>query len=104
MARLGALFLLELLALSIWIDNDALRGSSGLAVAIHDWGAWAVRLIVAVAFLTIILGESKKAELQQLSEVPFEREISWLLLLAHVAAMVCFLWLSNAVFVARTGS
>lgn len=104
MAALACLFGAEVIAISIWIDNDALRASGGVAGTIHDWGAWGVRLAVAIAVLALIFGESKaRAEVARISEDCSNRGISWMLLGGHVAAMAGFVALSAMLFVNRSG-
>ncbi|HML16556.1 MAG TPA: exosortase E/protease, VPEID-CTERM system [Bryobacteraceae bacterium] len=102
---LVCLFAAELIALSIWIDNEVLRSSAGLAGLIHDWGAWTVRLAVAVAFVALIFGESKaRGELERISETCSKHGISWTLVGGHFAVMAGFVGLSSRMFVNRTGS
>jgi exosortase E/protease (VPEID-CTERM system) len=105
MAALGCLFVAELIAISIWIDNEALRGSAGLSGLIHNWGAWTVRLAVAVAFVALIFGESKAREdLARISNACSLQGVSWLLLGAHFAVMGGFIGLSSALYANRLGS
>ena len=105
MVVLGSLFAAELIAISTWIDNDVLRGSAGLAGLIHNWGAWTVRLAVAIAFVALIFGESKvHGELARISGACSLHRISWLLLGAHFAVVAGFISISSVMFVNRAGS
>jgi exosortase E/protease (VPEID-CTERM system) len=119
MAALACLFVIELVAISIWIDNEVLRGSSGLTRLISHWGAWAVRLGVAIAFVALIFGESKsqrgesksqrgeskaRSELLRISAASSMRGVAWPLLAGHFGVMGGFVWLSSLVFVNRVGS
>lgn len=105
MAALGCLFAAELAAISVWIDNAVLRDSAGLTGLIHNWGAWTVRLAVAVAFAALIFGESKaRGELARISGACSLHGISWLLAGGHFAVMAGFLGISSVLFVNRAGS
>jgi exosortase E/protease (VPEID-CTERM system) len=55
-ALLAVLFAVELLAISIWLDDASLGRSSGLAGMIGQWGAWALKFIVLFAVLFVVFG------------------------------------------------
>lgn len=93
------------MALSVWIDNNALTGAGGLAGIIHSWGAWAVRLAVAMALLALIFGESRaRRELSRISRECAGRPVSWRLLAGHAAAMGCFVALSARLYAGHSAS
>jgi exosortase E/protease (VPEID-CTERM system) len=96
---LGALVVIELLIVSIWLDSEVLRGRGLLAGIVHDWGAWTVRLSVAVMLGTLIFAESRGrsrfAEISSASAA-YPPRIQWLA--AHFAIMASFLWLSSTMF------
>ena len=46
-ACLAALFSVELLVISIWLDTASLKDGRRLVALVHDLGAWAVRVGVA---------------------------------------------------------
>jgi exosortase E/protease (VPEID-CTERM system) len=97
-AMLGSLVLVELLAISVWLDAELLRGRGTLAGLVHDWGAWSVRLAVAIALGSLIFAESRaKSNLGRISP-ECTGEIGWPLLAAHGAAMALFVWLSSILF------
>jgi exosortase E/protease (VPEID-CTERM system) len=99
LAILGALLVVELLVISIWLDAEALRGRGLLAGIVHDWGAWTVRLSVAVMLGTLIFAESRgRSRFAEVSAAAaaFPIRIQWLA--AHAALMGSFLWLSAAMF------
>jgi exosortase E/protease (VPEID-CTERM system) len=63
LALLVALFAVELLALSTWLDSDALRSRTGLTGFVRHWGEWILRFLVAfgMAFLSFTYLRSKTA-------------------------------------------
>ena len=88
---LALLFVVELVVLSIWLDGASLAGSHGLAEMVSRWGAWTVRLTVAIALGSLIFGESRaRAELAQISDELAQYPIAWRLLAAHFATMLVF--------------
>ena len=56
---LALLLVLELLALSVWLDNASLSHAAGLAWLIGRRGAWASRFVVAFAVFFVIFGYPK---------------------------------------------
>ena len=102
-ASLAALLVVELLAISIWLDTDALRGTRGVAAIVAGNGAIVLRLVVASALVLLVFGESRrttpwKALLADLTSCPFA---SRPLLLAHAAATLLFAQLSSVLFQVR---
>jgi exosortase E/protease (VPEID-CTERM system) len=99
LAILGALVAVELLLISIWLDAELLRGRGPLASLVHDWGAWSVRLGVAIILGSLIFAESRaKSNLQRISAECAGSPIGWRLLAGHAALMVVFVWLSSILF------
>jgi len=87
---LALLLGLELVAITIWLDNAALLGGDGLVGLVGHWGAWILRGVVGFAalFLTFTWGR-----LQPLSgEIP--ALVNWPLLAAHFAGIGIFSSLS----------
>lgn len=96
---LGVLFGIELLLISIWLDAGPLRGRGTMANLVHDWGAWAVRLSVALVLGSLIFAESRaKSNLKRISEACASCPIGWPLLAAHALTMIRFVWLSAILF------
>jgi exosortase E/protease (VPEID-CTERM system) len=107
LAMLASLFVVEILAISVWLDNDLLAGTSGLAALIHDWGATAVRVAVAFAFLMLIFGDSRRGDSRRASIPSVDirvRPLSWPLCAAHFATISAFIALSGMLFANRTGA
>ena len=99
LAILGGLAILELLAISIWLDAELLRGRGALANLVHDWGAWTVRLSVAIVLGSLIFAESRaKSNLQRISAECAASRVAWPLLAAHAAALALFVGLSSILF------
>ncbi len=94
---------MEILSVSLWLDSEILRGRGALASIVHDWGAWGVRLGVAIVLGMLIFGESRaRDQFDRISAVCAASKVRWSLLFAHGAAMTLFVWLSSIVF--RQGS
>ncbi len=99
LAILGSLIALELLAISIWLDAELLRGRGPLANLVHDWGAWSVRLGVAIVLGSLIFAESRaRNNLRRISEECAASRIAWPLFAAHAGSMLTFVWLSSILF------
>jgi exosortase E/protease (VPEID-CTERM system) len=93
------LFALELLVLSIWLDNDALAGGAGLAGAIHRWGAWAVRVVVGFAGLFATSAFLRKpALLESISTSMAASQIRLGLLCMHLVSIGIFAGLSHFLY------
>lgn len=100
---LAALLAVELLAISMWLDTDALRGARGVAGIVAESGATVLRLAVALALALLVFVESRRttpwnALIADLSSCPIA---SWPLLLGHVAATLLFAQLSSLLFQVR---
>jgi exosortase E/protease (VPEID-CTERM system) len=96
---LGFLLAMELLLISIWLDAGPLRGRSTMATLVHDWGAWSVRLGVALVLGSLIFAESRaRQNLSRISEQCAACPIGWALIAAHAATMILFVLLSALLF------
>ncbi|HTB12361.1 MAG TPA: exosortase E/protease, VPEID-CTERM system [Bryobacteraceae bacterium] len=105
LALLGILFAIEILLISYWLDTELLRGRGILATILHDWGAWFVRLGVAIALGSLIFAESRaKTDLKRISAECASSPIGWSIFAAHAASMLLFIWLSSAMFHATAGT
>ncbi len=100
LALLAAIFTVELLAISIWLDSDMLRGASGLAGLVHDWGAFTLRLVLASVAAFLVLGESQVSI--SAGAISLRRgetgPVSWALLGLHAAAMAAFAGFSSILY------
>jgi exosortase E/protease (VPEID-CTERM system) len=96
---LGAAFSLELLAVTLWLDNAILIGSYGLSGFIGAWGAWILRAVVGfvVFFLTFCWLKYKPA-LLTISREAVASGINWPFLWAHLAAIAVFASLSSRLY------
>ncbi len=86
---LGAVFSVELIAATLWLDGSVLAGRAGLAALIGGWGAWALRALVAVAVFLPAFVWLKHPQVPS-GEFP----VRWRLLFAHLAAISLFVLLS----------
>jgi exosortase/archaeosortase family protein len=55
----GGLFVLELIAISTWLDTNALDGKGGLMGAVGDWGPHILQSLVILTTVLLALGYSK---------------------------------------------
>ena len=88
---LTGLFAVELLILSLWLDNASLASRTGLAGFIGHWGAWTVRACVGFAaiFFTFAYLKSRSTFLR-ISAQAAAAPIHLALLAAHLFAMAWF--------------
>jgi exosortase E/protease (VPEID-CTERM system) len=98
-ALLSLLFVLEVAAISMWLDTGSLGHASGLAWAIGRWGAWTLRFAVLFAALFALLSYQKKRDdlervCGRLPAIP----IAWGFLAGHFCALGAFAWLSIRLF------
>lgn len=89
-ALLAAIFVVELLTISVWLDGEMLLGAGSLASVLRDWGAFTLRLALASIVAFLVLGESRTS--QEISSV------SWPCLTVHASAMAGFAVLSGMVY------
>lgn len=88
---LTILFAIELLLISVWLDDAALISQGGLLGFAGQWGAWIVRGIVGFAaiFFTFAYLKNKSALTEissQVKQIPVNRR----LLAGHLLAMAAF--------------
>jgi exosortase E/protease (VPEID-CTERM system) len=101
---LALLLILELLVLSVWLDNASLSRASGLAWLIGRWGAWTARFVVVFAVFFPIFGYPKaRNSLQSISTLLRETPISWRLLAVHFCAVAAFAGLSVPLYASPSG-
>jgi len=97
-ACLAALFSVELLVISIWLDNASLKDGRRLVALVHDLGAWAVRVGVAFLVFSLVFAESKAHSRLQPTQSPPDRPIAWRWLVSHFSGMLLFVGLSWFLF------
>ena len=99
LALLAALFVLELLIVSTWLDGASLAGRDGLPGQIGIWGAWILRgIIVFCAAFLAFAGLQRALPLATAREVLESRGINWQWLGLHAAAAIAFGFLSAALY------
>jgi exosortase E/protease (VPEID-CTERM system) len=80
--------MIELMCLSVWLDNESLAGKPGIAHLVHDWGAWAVRC--AVGFAAIFATFAYLRYLPELRKIFAEAEtvpVNWTAAALHLLSM-----------------
>ena len=96
---LGGLFVLELIAISIWLDAGVLSGRGGLTGLVSHWGARILQSIVASAMFLLAFGCWRATSaIQKLSRQPILTSIGWPWFAGHAAAMLVFAVLSARMF------
>jgi exosortase E/protease (VPEID-CTERM system) len=96
---LAALFVAEMLLLSVWLDNAALILQGGLVGLVGEGGAWAVRGVVG--FVAVFVTFACLKDSAALAEISAEAEPASArpgFLAAHIFAMAAFGWLSWALY------
>jgi exosortase E/protease (VPEID-CTERM system) len=101
---LALLLILELLVLSVWLDNASLSRAAGLAWLVGRWGAWTARFVVVFAVFFTIFGYPKaRKSLQSTSTLLRETPISWRLLAGHFCSVAAFAGLSVPLYASPSG-
>jgi len=101
---LGLLLILELLALSVWLDNASLSRAAGLAWLVGRWGAWTARFVVVFAVFFVIFGYPKaRNSFRSISTLLGETPISWSLLAGHFCSVAAFAGLSVPLYASPSG-
>jgi exosortase E/protease (VPEID-CTERM system) len=99
LAGLAALWAIELLLLSVWLDTNWIAGRSGLVAIVADWGPQLVSALVAALAATSVLAYvGAGAMLVGVSRDLTGSRISTALLSAHVVLMAISVALARAVF------
>ncbi len=99
LALLGAIFSLELLAATFWLDGAALIGRQGFSGFIGTWGAWILRAVVgfAVFFLTFAWLNYRPALLNAARDAA-ESGVDWRFFAAHAVSISIFGVLSSFLY------
>ncbi|HEY3823072.1 MAG TPA: exosortase E/protease, VPEID-CTERM system [Bryobacteraceae bacterium] len=105
LALLGAIFSLELTAVTLWLDGAALSGSHGLSGFIGAWGAWILRAVVgfAVFFLTFSWLNYRPALLNA-ARASAGSGVDWRFFIAHAVSISLFGILSPLLYGALSSS
>ena len=99
LASLGALLILELLGLSLWLDTEALNGRGGFIGGIGDFGPYVVRSFVISVTVFLALGFFKaRSTLRRISDPLTGEPLGWGFLAPHCGAMIAFAVLSALLF------
>jgi len=99
LALLAALFVVELLIASTFLDGAALAGRPGLAGQVGSWGAWILRAIVGFAGAFVAFaGVQGNLQLPTLLAEASSSRVRWLWLALHAAFAVAFSFLSAALY------
>ena len=99
MALLGILFVLELIAITVWLDAASLFGRGGLTGFMGQWGSRILQM--TLVFVSLVLTFSyfrAKNAIQQLSDRLTRTPIAWGWLACHSVAMIVFAALSFLLF------
>lgn len=99
LVALVALFVVELVVVSIRLDTKVLDGRDGLSGAIGDFGSQFLRCIIAFSTVFLAFGYWKAKEaLAPIDDRLADAHIRWSFLAAHIAAMGSFAFLSARLF------
>lgn len=96
---LAALFVLELIVISTWLDTSALDGRGGLMGAVGDLGPYILQSLVVLTTVLLALGYSKAKD--TLLPINLRLTLSppaWGFLAVHFTAMSAFAILSSFLF------
>ena len=101
---LAALFVVELIAVSVTLDTQALDGRSPFLAAIGDFGPHLLQALVVFASVFTAFGYVRaRRELARISGEMSPISAGWYYLAAHVAAMCAFAALSAHLFGSARG-
>jgi exosortase E/protease (VPEID-CTERM system) len=99
LSLLGVLWVIELTALSVWLDTASLTRTVGLTGLMGDWGPVAVRAAVAFAVVFVTFGFLRsRTDLERISSDISRIPISRALLAWHLCGLVAFGALSQRLF------
>lgn len=99
LAGLGILFSLELIAITVSLDNDQIAGRSGLLGWCHDYGPLLLRGVVVFATLLLTFACLRfSSSLVDISRRLSGSEIGRLALAGHAAALGLFAWLAELLY------
>jgi exosortase E/protease (VPEID-CTERM system) len=92
---LACVCLLEVLAISIWLDNRDLRRDQLLIALLARWGATGLRLSVAFALIGVVTGQAMaRTAVERIAAEASQTPLAWRLVPAHFAALALFTALS----------
>lgn len=91
---LALLFALELVAITLWLDNATLAGRHGLVGFVGQWGSWILRGIVGFAALFFTFAWLRREQSFEFS-LP---SVSWSFLAVHLALVGSFGILSSYLY------
>jgi exosortase E/protease (VPEID-CTERM system) len=96
---LVALFVVELIGLTVWLDNDRLANATGLTRFVALWGPWILRGAVGFAgiFATFVYLANRSA-IEQISSLLHKTPIRGRILLAHFIAIAAFAGVSALLY------
>ena len=98
-ALLALLFVVELVAISIWLDAESLSRSNLVTLWMERWGASALRSVGAFTGLFLVLGYLRaRTALLRIGEEALRTSIRWSFLAGHIGAMAVFGGLSPLLF------
>ena len=99
LAFLAAIFVLEVLAFSIWLDTGTLGRISGLTGLVGDWGSPLLCSVVAAAAIFVTIGYLNRGfAFRRISTLLVKTPIRWTLLAGHGGLMAVFTGLSVPLF------
>ena len=96
---LAAIFVLEIVAASIWLDTATLGKISGLTGLVGDFGPPVLRSLLAAAAIFLTVGYlNRGSEFRQISVVLVKTPVKWTLLAGHFVLMAVFAGISFLLF------
>ncbi len=96
---LALLFVLELIAISIWLDTSTIAAQGGLTGFVSQWGSRVLQATVAFASLLVTFGYLQaKSTIQRLSDQLTRTPMTLGWFAGHTVAMVIFGFLSYLLF------
>ena len=98
------LLLVEVAAISVWVDNAQLDRNGLVVGLIARWGASAVRVGVALGLFWLVFGQaSAGVQLEALNRRLEEHPVSWVRLPWHLLALAAFAALSQMLYAGGQG-
>jgi exosortase E/protease (VPEID-CTERM system) len=102
---LVALLSVELIVISVWLDNASLSNGLSLVALVRDWGAWTVRIAVATLIFSLVIIQTRtESSLGKVSSRLIGQPIAWRSLLFHAGGIALFSVLSWFLFNTRTSA
>jgi exosortase E/protease (VPEID-CTERM system) len=98
-AWIALLFILELIAISVWLNASSLSRAYVLTRLVYDWGPWTLRALVAFASLFLAFGYLRaRSVLWDIGTGPAPVPIRRTLLAGHFCSLALFGFLSRMLF------